>query len=608
MLSAAKMAVLASIADSAPGDLQPSVIDKVPLAKAVQGEHSLLQVNANIHHGLSELADTVPHSARLASVIQPGIETRTVHFSEAGDVRDRIASVENALGGQDTRSFAPPEWEGSIDTFAASWPTGMEHAFPVPGKGLAHDSTLAPPPISRTAYASIFQSLGRSDLTEHRSESTTSNHADQRGERLAATTGIDTSAIRPRLNLEGGFTPIGPDYSRTGPIAPIPFFATLEGLTTRGPASRLRELYETGKPAVFDRVSFDVGLYRKSVVSTLDSPTTSTNVLSSYEGGLVNLTAHGTLGVTDLYSAPSSRAAEDVVTVGETAPASHTQSWLTMPNGDPSSNLYDSNAMADPLNPLSRVRLSVPDGEAEGGLINIDTASETSTLSSGQTASDRNTTVEASRQTGEWRSLDSIWSSLGRGNELADDSTFADELDEQDTEGDGHLDESDEVRGVRRSSRWAAYSEEGGMIELVASAYPTAGSSQAHTSWQPSRSEGKPTPSAEAGDIPMDAGVGLFQAFELATAPTQPVDESGSVSNDTEPPTETTASAAADEDPPVEQSAAVVEGSAEQSTQRAAAVPAVIIVTYLVDRWRRKSEPVADRFGERQQEPFQSSV
>jgi len=274
-----------------------------------------------------------------------------------------------------------------------------------------------------------------------------------------------------------------------------------------------------------------------------------------------------------------------------------------MPDGDPSPDLYESNATTDPLSLFSRVRLPTLGDEAEGGLINIDTANETSSLSSNRTTSDKDFTVEASRDTDEWRSLDSIWSSLGRGSELAEDGTFADELNERNPEEDGQLDEASQADEARRNSSWAAYSEEGGMIELVA-----AGSSQGHTSWHPARPEEvKPTPSTEAGDIPMDAGVGMFQAFELATAPSQPFGESDTTSSDDDPQTETTASTA-DESPPVEQSAAVAEGSADQSGQRAAAVPAVIVVTYLVDCWRRKTEPAADRSCERHQGPFLSSV
>lgn len=602
VLSATKMAVLASIADSAPSDLKLGLIDKAPFAKEVQNEHSLLQINASRGSELPEFPDTVSLSARLVRSSQPKIAHRIDRLSPTDDVRDGTVNVDNTLQEQDPRSFAQPTWEGSI---AASWLTSIEQLLPISRENLVPDFALAPPPQFVAAYSSVFQSPTRGQLAERHSGSTAPNLAGQTSERLATVFGINASTIRARHDTEGGIIPLRPDHSWTSPTAPVPHLATLEKLVTKGPASRLRELYDIENPPSFHRVPFSAELHQTSVVSALDSLATSTGVLSSYEGGVVNLIVDGTSGVTDLYATASSRAAEDLVTVGETALASNTRSWQTMPDGEPSPDPYGSNAMADHLSPLSRVRLPALDDEPEGGLINIATTNEKSTLSTNRPTSDNNSAIETSRDADDWRSLDSIWSSLGRGNELVEKSTSASELDEQAPEEDEQDGETAEAERAERNSCWAAYSEEGGMIELVA-----ASSSQGHDSWRsPPSEQAQPALSPEAGDIPMDVGVGLFQAFELATAPREPVDDSDAVSSDNDLPTESTASTATDEHPPVEQSAAVSkDGSADQSDQRAAAVPAVIVVTYLIDRWRRKKEPVADHFCDMHREPSQSNA
>jgi len=137
-------------------------------------------------------------------------------------------------------------------------------------------------------------------------------------------------------------------------------------------------------------------------------------------------------------------------------------------------------------------------------------------------------------------------------------------------------------------SQWLSDSEEGGMIELAAAAYASAHPS--HTS--PAADATRPRLSPSTGVIQMDVGVGLFQAFELATAPVEQAAQAEATSADgdsPDPQTNSAACAASDAEPAAEQSAGTDEPT-DQSVQRAVAAPAVLAAALLLRGAARKRD------------------
>ena len=108
------------------------------------------------------------------------------------------------------------------------------------------------------------------------------------------------------------------------------------------------------------------------------------------------------------------------------------------------------------------------------------------------------------------------------------------------------------------------------MIELIAAAH----TSSTRRSALPNNSKSIPHDASER--VPMDTGVGLFQVFEIATAP-QVADLEEELAHDSLPHAGADSVTATEATPPSEQSAAVVDG-AEAEPIRAASLPALLAV------------------------------
>jgi hypothetical protein len=132
--------------------------------------------------------------------------------------------------------------------------------------------------------------------------------------------------------------------------------------------------------------------------------------------------------------------------------------------------------------------------------------------------------------------------------------------------------------GPAQLSHWASHQEEGGTIDLVEAALVR----QELTDAQP-RTPGGEAP-LDAQDIRMDKGVGLFQAFELSTVPTQDPKQPTLTTADEGQllaPPEAGASASGTFAPVRNVSEAVSKESDRQPGRHAAALPSAIVALLL---------------------------
>jgi len=213
--------------------------------------------------------------------------------------------------------------------------------------------------------------------------------------------------------------------------------------------------------------------------------------------------------------------------------------------------------------------------DVEGGFVDVNASREP--LFGWSERTDRAPTVKLPWDSEEGDAVDSIWSDLGDEPELLDTGRVGREDDRQASEhtvGDG---ESEDVAG---DVGWALEGEEGGMV-MLASVVPLAESTDAVEILPEVTGE---EASVHREVIRIDKGMGLYQAFELATVPTGQVDESELSSfelKEVGPPADTTASTVPADAPAAEQSAAVNRDSAERPVQSAATIRAIIVAASL---------------------------
>lgn len=237
----------------------------------------------------------------------------------------------------------------------------------------------------------------------------------------------------------------------------------------------------------------------------------------------------------------------------------------------PSMVLYDASP-ASPMTSLARSRPSALEHAPEGGLIDIGPeASSGSTarmervppLNSVETPPQRDVAEPARRDTADQdRPLDEVPS-------LADEPT-----------GKG-TEEGPQPNTPAQDVKLAFGSDEGGTIDLIAAAGPTVPPVYDSLDLPQAPSE---EPSLGPRTIPMDKGLGLFHAFELATVPTQRTDGPDIVSAETnqEGLSAETGQPAPTADAPAPEESVSVPG--EQSLHGATAAPALILASLMTRR------------------------
>jgi len=161
----------------------------------------------------------------------------------------------------------------------------------------------------------------------------------------------------------------------------------------------------------------------------------------------------------------------------------------------------------------------------------------------------------------------------------------------------------DRVEQERSESRQADHAngspktrgrDEGGTIELAVAAYSTAAWPQADERLMGTG----PTHGIGGGSIPMDTGVGLFQAFELAVGAGEGVTQPSATPLDPSGPPASPAAAASAARPvdAAADRAALGSGGLDLPANRALAVPFVLVVVSLLDRTshrRVQDDPLA---------------
>lgn len=190
------------------------------------------------------------------------------------------------------------------------------------------------------------------------------------------------------------------------------------------------------------------------------------------------------------------------------------------------------------------------------------------------------------------------WKGLRREEESLDATQIAEE-DPAQAAGQSVAVDGPEV--AAQASTRPSESMEGGMIELAATGLPSSGSTRDSRS---SPSEGTPgnVPGGEV--VPMDHGVALFQAFELATAPAQQGDRPSSAwveASQSGLPLEMSLPPQGDEPLSADKSTPPGDGPEAESPQRAGVLQVVAIASSLVviDKARREAEMAERQRGSR---------
>jgi len=406
----------------------------------------------------------------------------------------------------------------------------VDHAFPRSlSAGDDPDQVASFPDVSDHRFPSSFAPPGGSDLVQRRADREASSFFDRAPDPFANTHALDVFALRNNRGSEGGFV-------------------TIKSIRPELDLRAVDHILAMRKPFLGASPLMRLGRF-----SALES-----TWLDASEGGFVTLAAQEAIVSTNSNVDLAGR-----MGAGLTA---------TVPS-------FENVAHDTPpalIGPLDGTRSSSWDGETEGGFVDIDVEHEASSLWLERT--DHTPTVTLPWDSEGLDSVDSIWSALGDEIEPLERNHVGRGDDRQVSE---HAVGESDSEDVAQDSRWAFHSEEGGMIELAAAVLSAESSDALEASLGATGEE----PSTAHEAIRMDKGIGLFQAFELATVPTEHVDGSQVSSfeaSEVDPPADVTASRSPDDGPAAEHSAACNGESTEQLVQSAAAIPTIVVVASLM--------------------------
>jgi hypothetical protein len=236
---------------------------------------------------------------------------------------------------------------------------------------------------------------------------------------------------------------------------------------------------------------------------------------------------------------------------------------------------------------FDRTRLSVLEEATEGGLVDIDELLETTAITSGRPASSKPGSADKPAWDSARRNLlpsgtqDSAY--RRRTGQRVDPATGERSHGQSGERGGSH--DAPKLAGRARTV------DEGGMIALVATANPRDDWSSANPSAPLAAGPRELVLPPGSGGIRMDAGIGLFQAFELATTPVQ-VGAPHSAASESAGATKAAASSATGGKSSSERSASTY---GELTPNRAATIPAVLIVSCLLNASSRPTNPAERR-------------
>jgi hypothetical protein len=392
----------------------------------------------------------------------------------------------------------------------------------------------------------------------------------QPGTTIADWLGNDPVAPRANSKSEGGLADISVTRSVPDANRPNPFMDAFDGLLAKPPASR-SSAFDTARPSnatVHQPLSWSV--IESPGARGLDSSQASRVAVWPPEGGLVSLSAADPL----LSTAGNDRLASwDAPGGFQSGVASDGPAATHLTRRD--------DAGAALLDPFGRSRLSGLDNRSEGGFVEIDEVLDALSSPSGRDSPEEDVAVSTPTWSSDRHSSqESISRDILRRFRSLDASRSDGDPDQ------GHRQLSEEggpPENLVQSSRLDPDAGEGGMIELIVAASLGAGGAHGDGSTAVSvPGTAERLPEAGVGQIRMDSGVGLFQAFELATGPALPAKNSNAQLRPQQQTGQPPARTASDTDgghSATPQSASV---SGAQPLHHAAVCPVILVISYLL--------------------------
>lgn len=578
MLSAASMATLEfradpPLLDSVAGFFDADNITQLMDAKQELQRHAATEQSKVFEQIALSRAELIALSrAELMadeplSDIRATIKATSPRLQVPRNAHDQIKGAED-LSRANQKRLAAIEWPNPIAQIPLSPAVGGRDFFGnVKADGALSDLAR----LQITADHRLPTALvppGNSEPFKQFNDGDLSRFLNQRHENLAGALGIDPLAYRANPGMEGGFVVIRRVGSDPNPRLAGDFLAVRERFVAPGtftPPGELMILSDLSGSESTPLESSVSSTQRTSLgMSMLAPPEASSATNLASEGGFVTLTAPERVVLTDLSAG---------------FPQSGEVNKLETKLSGPDSAGHTS------INHLGGIRSSMLEDGTEGGLVDIDIVNETSppmSTGAGYTPLFKPLWDSESRN-----SLGSVWRSFGDEDESPDAPRLA---------GDDDQPTNEPTDGSNQTQNAAPYygstfdSEEGGMVELVATGLTDAEMAYAST-LSPGTDYQRPL--TDGTKTQMDKGLGLFQAFELASVPGRLADASSLTvagTNEPSPLARTTASDSKDDAPAPEESASAVEKSGELSDSRAAAMPAIVIAMMLtaVDVVREK--------------------
>ncbi len=321
--------------------------------------------------------------------------------------------------------------------------------------------------------------------------------------------------------------------------------------------------------------------------SLLEIPSAATAASSNEEGGLLRLSVDRTLPISNWIGSGTVYAVPEGTLVASSG-LERIEPRLSESRGEqPLTEWYD---LETGLRSSSSLQMASIAGDIEGGVIDIGAAQETYSilhdpaLTPSREATGRRTSQQTKNEYSEQR---------GESNESRGDVNSSDDTEHSRETG------CDEANATH-----AAAVDQGGMIALDSPTDSTSGVFFAEAGVSPTVQSAAVLTLASAGKsgVQMDAGVGLYQVFELATAPGQLADQTVSSNRITtgqpQPQANGTATPAAAGRQPKGQPHADDGGLSDLLLRLAATVPAVLFLASLPIRrttWRKPAMRIANK-------------
>lgn len=591
VLSAMHLAAQAGLGDPLPADALREPFPADPAASLVQAGAPWLRDEARAVRGPAERHQSETPEAGYVNAVRFAAEPLGPRPFEPADAarpkRDDSAAVAWAASPRPI-----PDSPNPSGLFAESLPGSL----PPPGQRLAPDQDWTLVVMVQTAMPSSSWSPEPSGWLAFGSLQASSFPPDPRDEPPPAPWGDSLSASAPPRNWQPAGALDKDLGTRDDMLAPSRSLAEQARSAREEPGTLILQVRFAAESNATRPFSPDFGSLTPSLDDSLPALSmASQESRSAVAGSLAALATRDVLGAADWDIYPESLLSQfsgAANAAGRNLVAGQ-EGERTIRSGSPHSDIYDLDAATELVDLLDGLRPSGLESDDEGGVVELDELGAPIRMSLSQQGLRKDSvTADPIR---DHDSVDSKERSRLRPflrDETLDESRLQDVLESQANE---DLAEQDRAGGGRADvgdgSPRARGQDEGGTIELAVAAYSTAIWTQQDVSPADDRTIGiAPVHGVGAGSIPMDTGVGLFQAFELAVGPGEPVAQPSAVPLGLNAPgtTPTAAVSAATEGGAAAEQAALGNGKTDLPGNRALVVPSVLVVASLLNDSRRK--------------------